>query len=180
MKDKASPLIGVLLILMGLILGGSALGIFNQNIIWPLMPLLVGIGLLLGYILYQQYPGLLMPGSILVIISLPLFYCTISGNWESMTTIWPIFILAPSIGFFVTYFIALKEKSQLILAIILFLTGLLFLLINIYFGAFWSVILIILGLLLIGLSLIRRQPKKQPSNINKDNTEQEQQTNTIQ
>lgn len=155
MQNKGVFTIGLVLILFGIIFLLTNLGTLDLSYMWPSIPLLVGVGLILGYLNSRKDYGLLMPGSILVIISLLFFYCNAAG-WRQMEYLWPIFILAPSCGFFLMYFCGVREKGLLVPAFILLAIGLIFLMINTYLGVFWPILLIIAGLVLIAINLIRK------------------------
>ena len=150
MQNKSVFTIGVLLIVFGVIFLLTNFGTLDLSFMWPVIPLFVGIGFILGFIGSRKDYGLLMPGAILVIISLLFFYCN-ATTWDSMVDLWPIFILAPSVGFFLMYFFGPKEKGLLIPAFILLAVGLVFLMVNTYLGVFWPILLIIAGLVLMTL-----------------------------
>ena len=78
MQNKGVFIIGLLLILFGVIFLLANIEFIDLAKIWPLIPLLVGIGFLISFFQSKKDYGLLMPGSILTIVSLLLFYCNLS------------------------------------------------------------------------------------------------------
>jgi hypothetical protein len=149
MEFKRGNLIwGIFLILIGLVLLIGNLSQVGMEILWPVFPLTVGLSFWIGYVHDRKNHGLLMPGSILVVVSLLFFYCNLFGWWH-METLWPIFIMAPAVGFIAMYFGGKKERGLLIPAGILFSLGIIFLFVSSGLGDYWPVFLIIAGLLLI-------------------------------
>ena len=155
MQNKGVLTIGVLLIFFGILFLLTNIGTLDLAYMWPIIPFLVGVGFVLGYLNSRKDYGLLLPASILIIISVLLFYCSVAGWWH-MGNLWPIFILAPSCGFFLMYLCGPKDKGVLVPAFILLAVGLVFLMINTYLGIFWPILLIVVGLLLIGINLIKK------------------------
>lgn len=74
-----------------------------------------------------------------------------------METLWPVFILAPAVGFLAMYFGGAKEQGLLIPAGILSGVGVIFLFVTSGFGDYWPLFLILAGVLLI---LLKGLPKK--------------------
>jgi len=161
MQNKTTFIIGVLLIVLGLIFVANSIGLWSLAASWPSVLLLVGIGILLGYIASPKNYGLLMPAVILIISSIPLFVCAMTGDWVKMIKLWPIFVLGPSVGFILMYYAGPREKGLLVPALILAVTGILFLVVFNYFTFFWPILFFAAGLILIGISLLkgRRKPK---------------------
>jgi len=152
MEDfKKHSVWGYLLIGIGIILLIGNMSRFGMEVLWPIFPFSVGIAFFISYFMQKKDVGLLMPGSILCVISLLFFYCTISG-WQHMETLWPIFIMAPAVGFIVLYLFGNRDSSFLIPAVILFCVGAIFLMLSYGFGDFWPVFLIVAGIVLIFLA----------------------------
>ncbi len=145
---KGNLIWGSFLILIGIVLLIGNLSKVSMEILWPVFPLTVGLAFWVGYFHDHKNYGLLMPGSILVVVSLLFFYCNLSG-WEQMEILWPVFIMAPAVGFIAMYFGGGKDQGLLIPAVILFGTGIVFLIISSGFGDYWPVLLIIAGVFLI-------------------------------
>lgn len=137
----------VLIVLGGIFLVGN-LSSAGMDLLWPAFPLAVGLAFWIGYFLDRKNYGLVMPGTILIFISLLFFYCNFTG-WGKMETLWPIFILTPAAGFIALYFLGPREAGLLIPAGILSVVGIIFLFFSAGFGDWWPVFLIAAGILMI-------------------------------
>ena len=126
MNKKSQQLYwGIFLIVIGVIFLFGNLSRVGMDYLWPIFPLAVGIMFWVKYFSDRKQFGLLMPGSILVVISLLFIYCNFEGWWR-MEYLWPVFILAPACGFFAMYFGGEKDQGLLIPGFILAAIGLLF------------------------------------------------------
>ena len=139
---------GIVLIILGVLLLFGNLSEFGMSRLWPVFPFIVGVGFWIGYFQDRQNHGLLMPGTILVVISLLFLYCNIT-TWSNMETLWPIFILAPAVGFIAMFLGGNRDKGLLFPSGILTLIGIIFLAITHGLSEFWPILLIIAGALLI-------------------------------
>lgn len=96
--------IGLLIVSAGVILILGKLGVFSflGNMLWPIFVLLPG--LVLHYLFFNRiWPsGVLIPGAMLVTYALIFFYCNVFG-WQSMSYLWPGFILGLAIGLYEFY-----------------------------------------------------------------------------
>lgn len=161
MEEKKHNLIwGILLIAVGGIFLIGNFTSLGMDGLWPLFPLAVGIAFWVGYFHDKKNFGLLMPGSILIVVSLLFFYCIFYGWWR-MEYLWPVFILAPAAGFVAMYFGGTKEPGLLIPAGILGTIGFIFLFLSYGFGNFWPIMLIIAGVLIIMLAGKKRGGEEQ-------------------
>ena len=142
--------IGVGLVILGILFLFENFGYiaFDFQDIWPGCVILAGAGFWIGYIQDKKNSGLLMPGTILIIYGLMFFYCSVEG-WQSMSYLWPLFIIGPGIGFFMMYLFGQKEKGMLIPASILTGLGILFMLSKSGVMRYWPIVLIILGIVMI-------------------------------
>ena len=157
MEHRGSNFIwGFFLIGMGIIFLIGNLSRVGMESLWPVFPLTVGLAFCVGYFYDRKNYGLLMPGSILIVVSLLFFYCNFT-DWWHMETLWPVFILAPAVGFLAMYFGGAKEQGLLIPAGILSGVGIIFLFVTSGFGDYWPLFLILAGVLLI---LLKGLPKK--------------------
>ena len=93
---------GIILIALGLLFLIPRLLNVHLGELWPLLIFGGGIGFYVGFIHDRSNYGLLMPGTILSVIGLLFLYCTFEG-WYMMETLWPIFIIAPGVGFVLMY-----------------------------------------------------------------------------
>lgn len=157
--------IGVGLVILGVLFLFENFGYiaFDFQDVWPVFVILAGTGFWIGYFQDKKNYGLLMPGSILVIYGLMFFYCVLEG-WHYMSILWPVFIIAPGIGFFLMYLFGQREKGMLIPASILTGLGLLFMISHRGYLRYWPVILIVVGIVLI----VRYQIKGKSTDIKQD------------
>lgn len=155
---------GVLLIVLGGIFLAGNLSPMGMETLWPIFPLAIGLAFIVGYFKNRNNYGLLMPGSILIVVGLLFFYCNFFGWWH-MEDAWPIFIMAPAVGFIAMYYGGPREDGLLVPATILFGLGLIFFLVNSGFGDYWPVLLIIAGGAMI---LFKGLPKMQSQSSEPD------------
>ncbi len=145
---RHSPLAGIILILLGLILLLPTFTGLRLGELWPSFLLAAGVFFFALYTRDRRSFGVLMPGAILTIIAL-LFFACIAWGWQLMASFWPVFILAPGCGFLLMYFLGTREPGLLIPGIIL--TGIAFVFLTAFTeaGVVWPALLILLGLLLL-------------------------------
>jgi hypothetical protein len=139
---------GIFLIALGIIFLMGNLSEVGMSRLWPVFPLVVGLSFWIAYFQDRTNFGILMPGSILVVISLLFFYCNFT-SWSKMEALWPIFILAPAVGFLSMYFGGHRESGLLFPAGILTLISIIFLSISHGMSEYWPVLLIVAGVILI-------------------------------
>ena len=154
--DKHSMGWGLFLIFLGIVFLIGNISDVSMEILWPVFPFAVGLAFIIGYFYNRKSVGLLMPGSILTLISLLFFYCNFFGWWH-MEDLWPVFILAPATGFVSMYLGGSRDSGLLVPAGILGALAFIFLFISTGIGDYWSVFLIIAGLILIGRHFIRSE-----------------------
>ncbi len=142
--------IGVGLIILGVLFLSENFGYiaFDFQNVWPVFVVLAGVGFWVGYFQDRKNYGLLMPGRILLIYGFLFFFCTKVG-WYMMSNLWPVFIMAPGVGFFMMYFFGEREKGMLVPASILSGIGVLFMISHSGFWRYWPIALIIIGIVLI-------------------------------
>ncbi len=109
---------GIFLILLGLVFLLPNFTQLTLGDLWPLFVLGPGIYFFILFLQDRKNYGVLMPGTILMVIGLLFSYCTIAG-WDAMNTLWPLFIIAPGLGFFLMFSFGKKERGLLIPAWIL-------------------------------------------------------------
>ena len=105
-----------------------------------------GVAFIVMFFRERTNYGLLMPGTILTVIGLLFFACTMNG-WDQMQHLWPLFIMAPGLGFVMMYMFGKQERGLLIPAGILIGLGLIFLLEATESEYLWPIVLILAGLL---------------------------------
>ncbi len=130
---------------------GFLAGISN---LWPIFPLIIGIGLLMLF-QAQKDIGLLWLGSFLMIISIFFFYLNFT-SWTQLTRLWPAFIAIFGMSFLICYFF---NKSRIFLVVSLFALFLstTFVVIFGLSPKLWPVSLIIAGLFIYAIALFDRK-----------------------
>jgi len=139
---------GLLLIVLGAIFLAGNLGAFEFWEYWPVIIILLGVAFFGIWLRERPNYGLLMPASVLTITGILFLYCQING-WYYLEDLWPVFMLAPGVGFFLMYFFGEQEGGLLIPGSTLMVLGLLFMSGNRWVGYWWPVILIVIGVLLL-------------------------------
>lgn len=67
---------------------------------WPIFPTLVGAAFLLGFLLQPRNYGLVLPGTIVLLVGLFFFAFTLGPfDWDQMSYLWPIFPLIAGLAF---------------------------------------------------------------------------------
>lgn len=156
MPPTRSPLPGIILIVLGILFLIANFSNVRLDAVWPIFVLGPGVAFIVVFFRDRKDYGLLMPGTILTVIGLLFFACTLNG-WEQMQHLWPLFMMAPGLGFVMMYLFGKHERGLLIPAVILVGLGLIFLLDANESEYLWPIVLIAAGLLF----LIRW--KKEPS-----------------
>ena len=140
--------LGIFLILLGVLILLIQLDRFGWEDFWPLIIIAGGVLFILGFIFNRENYGLLMPGTILFITGVLFFYMT-QSRWHYMENLWPTFVLAPGIGFFLMFLFGPKGNHLWIPGLILVSLALIFYAEFWYSFKFWPVLLIIIGIYLI-------------------------------
>ena len=157
---KTTLIIGILLILLGLLFLGPTFGIFRLAHIWPAILLILGLGFIFAFFSAPKLYGLLMPGAVLLLSSIPFLICAFSDNWYQMSHLWPIFILSVSIGFFLMFFFGKRETGLMIPALILLALGIVSFLIFNYIKYVLPILFLTSGLVLVFSGLIQKRKAK--------------------
>jgi hypothetical protein len=152
---RSSIWLGVLLIIIGaLFLAANFLEIRWRDL-WPT---LLFAGAAMNIVIFlgdRRNYGVLMPATILLIYGVLFQYCALAGWWR-MSELWPAFILGPGVGLLMMYLFGKRESGLLIPAFILIgLSAVFFVAFGPlrYYGRYWPVVLIVVGILL----LLKRQ-----------------------
>jgi hypothetical protein len=155
---------GILLILIGgVLLAGRVLNLenFDWTHLWPLILLVLGLSFELGYFISRRDPGVLVPGGILITLSI-LFLFETYTDWNYSDRTWPIYILAVSIGLYQLYAFGGKQKGVLIaasmLGVVFLVSGSITFLNNIFPWSSSSLIFPII-LILLGIGVLSRNFK---------------------
>jgi len=146
---KTTLIFGLLLVALALLFAGVGLEITSAETVWPFIILLIGIAFALTS---SGRSRMIMPGTMLIVSSLPLIYCSLKGDWGEMVTLWPFFILAPAAGFF---FSGIRDRKNWWPALSLGGIAVLFFFIFRTFTIFWPLLFLVCGLILIGVSTYR-------------------------
>ena len=163
-EEKRPSLVpGLLLIVVGIIFLVANLGAFRLSgeLIWTYLLIIIGAAFWLGFIFDRSRVGGLMPGSILLTLGI-LFHYTSTRGWDTLSYLWPFFILAPAFGFYAMFIFGNREKGLLIPAGILTVIALFFFLqgTSRNLRLVWPAIFIVLGVLLLFQGLRPRGERK--------------------
>ncbi len=139
---------GLVLIVLGAIILLSNLEVFDLWNLWPVLVILLGLFFFGLWIYDRDNYGLLMPATIVTIAGVLFLYCDGSG-WFHMQDLWPVFLVAPGIGFMLMYFFGEQEGGLLVPGTILLVIGIIFLSANRWAGRWWPAILVFVGVLLL-------------------------------
>ncbi len=99
-RNITAIIIGSVLIIIGVLaLFGNFFNFLNMDDLWPLILVGVGIAFFIAMALGDNSrAGLAIPGSILFMIGLILFYMNATGNWEAWSYCWALIIFAVGAG----------------------------------------------------------------------------------
>ncbi len=149
-KDLRSLVWGIIFILVGLLFLGNNLHWWSLRWqeIWPLLMIAAGIVLFFGWLANRKEVGILMPATILVMYGAMFEYSAVNG-WYWMDHLWPIFILAPGVGFFLMYFAGGREQSMAVAGTVLTAVAFAFWAGKEVSRYFWPMVLILIGLYLL-------------------------------
>lgn len=130
MGDKTSrPVVpGLILIVLGVLFLLSNFGALDLDweVLWTWIIILIGVIFWLGFIFDRSKDGLIMPGTVLLVVGI-VFNVSARYDWAPMEDLWPFFILAPALGFYLMYLLGKRDRGVLVPAIILTVIGLVFL-----------------------------------------------------
>lgn len=154
---RRSVVPGLIFITLGIIFLLNNFGAidFEWDNFWAYIILLVGIIFWIGFLADRSKYGLIMPGTIFLVVGFMFIYCTRYG-WDEMEQIWPFFLLAPALGMFGMYLLGKHDRGLLIPAFILTALGIIFLLQSYY----WLRYLWPLALIAIGVSMLITKKSK--------------------
>lgn len=144
---------GISLIFIGASFGLQKLGFIDLHLGelgWPLVLLIPAIAFHLGFLLSgmkAKYAGLLVPGGILLVLSLH-FYFEIFTNYQFSMYTWPNFLLAPAFGLLELWFFGGRNKGLLIPVGILSVLAIFFYA-QTFISTIWPIFIIIIGLYLL-------------------------------
>ncbi|MBS1271448.1 MAG: hypothetical protein MAGBODY4_00579 [Candidatus Marinimicrobia bacterium] len=142
--------LGILLVILGTLFLLNNLEVIRVTNWWPLVLVGIGAAFFIGWIVDRQQIGLLLPGSILVIIGFQFWFIHAS---------WPIYVLAPAVGFWLMYLFGEKDPGLLAPAFILTVVALVFWFRDSFLAEWWPILFIIMG----GILVIWRRPQRSAS-----------------
>jgi len=123
--------------------------------LWPLLPLIIGIGFcILFFKTRRRDPVLLGMGIFTLLNSIFFFYLNFTGWWQ-LVFLWPVFIVMLGLTFLACYFPS-KAKVLLYLTTFLIALGVSFILIFVISTRLWPIILVLAGVSFIIISLFER------------------------
>jgi hypothetical protein len=166
MKEEKHPSLvpGLLLIAVGIAFLLAKLGVFSVRgeLVWTYLIIIIGVVFWLSFLFDRSRVGSLMPGSVMLTIGL-LFHYTSTHGWETLSYLWPFFILAPAFGFYAMFIFGTREKGLLVPAGILTVIALFFFLqgTSSSLRLVWPAVLIILGVLLVYRGLQVRRDREE-------------------
>jgi hypothetical protein len=167
-SDKRGNLIGgLILIAIGLwfLLGGLGVNLPDIGRLWPIFPTLAGLAFIAGYFMgSQKEAGLLIPGIGAFLTGLFFFFFTFGiFEWGEMGRLWPVFPLIGGIAFAAVWLADGRKEPGLLIpagaALAVGIIGLTFTLGGLSFaliGAYWPVILIVIGLGILTQNFLRK------------------------
>lgn len=152
-------IVGIILIVIGIFILLVQAGTIQGENFWTLLIAGIGIAFFAGYLMNREQFGLLMPGSILTIIGVLFFYLA-QTDWDQMEFLWPTFILAPGIGFFLMNFATGGKKKFYIPGLILTVVAIAFYIRFWQILQFWPYLLIAIGLYLVLKNISNRKTQE--------------------
>lgn len=139
---------GIVLIALGVLFLVFNFTDLRPRELWPLLFIAGGFYFYGLYFFDRQNYGVLMPATILTLYGLLFLYCATSG-WDLMRGLWPMFMIAPGLGFLLMYVLGKKETGLLIPGWILTGIGIVFLFAFHEGGMLFPALLIIVGVVLL-------------------------------
>ena len=123
--------------------------------LWPLLPLIIGIGFcILFFKTRRRDPVLLGMGVFTLLNSIFFFYLNFTG-WRQLALLWPVFMVVLGLTFLACYFPS-KAKVLLYLTTFLIALGTSFILVFVISTKLWPIILVLAGVSFIIISLFER------------------------
>jgi hypothetical protein len=119
---------GLILIVLGVLFLLSNFGALDLDwgMLWTWIIILLGVIFWAGFIFDRSKDGLIMPGTILLVVGI-VFNVSVRYDWAPMEDLWPFFILAPALGFYLMYLLGRHDRGVLVPAIVLTVIGVVFL-----------------------------------------------------
>lgn len=169
-RNRTTLALGILLTLVGIyfvlvnVVPGFA-DLINITFSWPVIVILVGLGLLLLGLLVSA-PEMAVPAFIVAGIGGILYYQNMSYNWGSWAYLWTLIPAFSGLGTLAAWLLGAREKYSVSSALDTIGNSLvLFVIFGAFFGAFknlgpyWPVLLIVAGVLIGVRALIKERNK---------------------
>lgn len=147
---------GISLILLGLFFLAIQKGLFRWNQIWQFALIIPGLAFFISYLKDRKNYSVLMPGTILTTLGIYFLFMEEYG-WYHMEEFWPIFILAPGVGFFMMFFASGMKKDFWIPGTILVMIAGIFFVEAWNFLEYWPIIIILVGVYLVYAGFKKRE-----------------------
>lgn len=139
---------GIVLVLLGVFFLFTNYAGIELERVWPVFVIVPGLVFLVMAFVNRDNFGLIMPGTVLLSVGGVFLACEAYG-WFMMASLWPVFILAPGVGFFLMFLFGKREQGFLIPAVILTAVGILFFLTESGYAHLWPLLLILIGVILL-------------------------------
>ena len=170
MRQKRPVAVGIILILLGLWSLLSALGLdwVRMDRLWPLIPMIGGLFSIYSALARERRDsdGVWFGVTALLCGALFLYITVGQGEWGDLSWLWPAFPLAAGIGWMASWFVDLRQVSNLVagvIALVVASVGFLY-----TYGtldseagkaalAWWPLILIVLGVGFVIQFLVQRR-----------------------
>jgi hypothetical protein len=147
-RSGSNYVLGMFLILLGILILLIQLNRIDWENFWPFILIAIGLLFILGFFLNRRNYGLLMPGSIFLIVGGLFLYMT-QSSWREMEYLWPTFILAPGIGFLLMFLFGEAHNKLWVPGVILLAFSVAFYARAWDFLRYWPILLIVIGIYLI-------------------------------
>ncbi|WP_274363281.1 hypothetical protein [Paenibacillus thermotolerans] len=156
MSNRTLPL-GIGIIVAGVIILLGKLGVFQAigTLFWPLILLAAGAALHWGYVNRHLPPVVLLPGAILIGLSLVFLFCAWFG-WGWMKMLWPIIPLSVAAGL---YELSAAERNTALRTVAFGVGAVSAVLLVITLLTRMNVYLIALILIIVGVVIVARRPR---------------------
>jgi hypothetical protein len=127
-------------------------------LVWPVLPLIMGLGFCILFFKTKRDIVLLGLGSFVLLNSLFFFYLNFIG-WSTLVVLWPVFIVILGITFLACYMIS-KSKVLAYLAALLIALGTSFILIFVISTKLWPISLVFAGISFIIINIFELLAKR--------------------
>ncbi|MBW2972600.1 hypothetical protein KY359_06190 [Candidatus Woesearchaeota archaeon] len=155
-KTTSFNILAVILIVLGTIFLLENFDIIHGAwLLWPILPLIMGIGFCMLFFKTRKDLVLLGMGIFTGLNSLFFFYLNFT-HWALLTHLWPVFIVIIGITFLVCFILS-RKRVLLYLSVILMALGASFIVIFVISTMLWPVTLVLAGVSFIIISIFERK-----------------------